>query len=768
VDNKDPDFLKRLLATFTVEAAEHIAAISSGLIEIEKVPSAEMQTGIIETIFREAHSMKGAARSVNLTSIEAVCQSLEGVLAALKRKEIDPEREILDLLHRTVNALGELLSAVREGGTLIDKTGIRDLLRALDGATRKSPREERIRANEPTHVESSAPSQGEREALAAPAPGAPLVTTETTRVSKQRLDSILLQAEELLSAKQAVGQRATELREIIAIVSALKKDLARSRQEIRAAVRPMKGNRAVSIAPDTGVNKLLDFLASRGDQASRLHDALSALRRALERDRRSMAGMVDSLLDEVKTISMLPFSSLLEVMPKVVRDLAHDRGKEVVLTTSGEGIEIDRRILDEMREPLIHLVRNCIDHGIEKPEERIARKKPPTGIVRIDVAHREGKSVELLVADDGAGIDTAKIRGSAVQLGILPRGEADVTDEQRLLPLIFRSGVTTCPIITDISGRGLGLAIVHEKVEKLGGVIFCETAEGKGTSFRILLPLTLATFRGLLVRAGDHRYVIPLTGLDRAVRVKKDEIKTVENKETITLDGQTIPIVPLRAVLELPVSQKDGIGAGAVMQAAVLGTAEQRIAFTVDDILREQEVLVKSLGPQLARVRNIAGATVLGTAQVVPVLNVPDLLRSAVRVSSGAEPRLAVEETQGAKKSILVVEDSITARMLLKNILEAAGHDVKSAVDGIEAYTMLKAEYFDLVVSDVDMPRMNGFELTMKIRSDKKLADLPVVLVTALDSRNDRERGIDAGASAYIVKSSFDQSNLLEVIKRLI
>jgi two-component system chemotaxis sensor kinase CheA len=250
--------------------------------------------------------------------------------------------------------------------------------------------------------------------------------------------------------------------------------------------------------------------------------------------------------------------------------------------------------------------------------------------------------------------------------------------------------------------------------------------------------------------------------------VKKDEIKTVENKETITLDGQTIPIVLLRAVLELPVSQKDGIGAGAVMQAAVLGTAEQRIAFTVDDILREQEVLVKSLGPQLARVRNIAGATVLGTAQVVPVLNVPDLLRSAVRVSSGAEPRLAVEETQGAKKSILVVEDSITARMLLKNILEAAGHDVKSAVDGIEAYTMLKAEYFDLVVSDVDMPRMNGFELTMKIRSDKKLADLPVVLVTALDSRNDRERGIDAGASAYIVKSSFDQSNLLEVIKRLI
>ena len=763
--DKDAVFLKRLLATFQVEAAEHIAAISAGLLDMENAPLPEAQAGIIETVFREAHSMKGAARAVNLTQVEGLCQSFEGVLAALKRKEIDPEREILDLLHRTVDLLGELLAALREGGGPREEKGIRDLLRELDDTTRKAHQAERTRANEETHADLSPLLQGGKQPFPAPSPGVHRATTETIRVSKQKLDSILLQTEELLSIKQAVGQRAGEVREIAAIASGLKKDLARTLTEFRTIVGKEKKKDTAKTPLDDAMGKHLNFLASRRDQVSQLNDALYVLGRALERDGRSIAGMIDGLLDEVMTISMLPFTSLLEIMPKVVRDLAHDRGKEVVLVTNGAEIKIDRRILDEMKEPLIHLVRNCVDHGIESPEVRMAKKKTPVGTVSIDVVHKEGKSVEVLVSDDGAGIDVAEIGRSAVRLGILSKEEADRMDEPRLLRLIFFSGMTTSPIITDISGRGLGLAIVQERVEKLGGAVFCETTAGKGVSFRILLPLTLATFRGLVVHTEDHQVVVPLTGLDRTLRVKQDDIKTVENKETITLEGQTIPLVPLRAVLELPRKEKQGIKTGTV-QAIVLGTAEHRIAFTVDDILHEQEVLVKNLGRQLVRVRNITGATVLGTGQVVPVLNVPDLLKSAVKVAVPAEEPLVVEETE--KKSILVVEDSITARALLKNILESAGYDVKSAVDGLDAYTMLRVEDFGLVVSDVDMPKMNGFELTTKIRSDKKLAELPVILVTALDSREDRERGIDVGANAYIVKSSFDQSNLLEVIKRLI
>ena len=502
--DKDAAFLKRLLATFKTEAAEHIVAISTGLVELEKASSAEVQTGIVEAVFREAHSLKGAARAVNLTPVEAVCQSFEGVLAALKRKEIVPEREILDLLHRTVNLLGELLAPLREGGVPLEKNGIRGLLRELDDTTRKAYREKRTRANEETPADDSPLLQEEKQPLPAPAPGALRVTADTIRVSKQKLDAILLQTEELLSIKQAAGQRARELSEIAAIVWALKKDLAGIRPEIRTVVGKEKKKDAVKIPSDGAMGKLLDFLASGQDQVSRLDESLCVFGRALEHDRRSIAGMIDGLLDDVKTISMLPFSSLLEIMPKLVRDLARDRGKEVVLRTNGAEIEIDRRILDEIREPLIHLVRNCVDHGIESPEERMAKRKTAAGTIRIDVVQREGKSVEVLVSDDGAGINVAEIGRSAIRLGILSEEEADKLDEPRLLGLLFFSGVTTSPIITDISGRGLGLAIVQERVEKLGGAVFCETVFGKGASFRILLPLVLATLRGLIVHIEDR------------------------------------------------------------------------------------------------------------------------------------------------------------------------------------------------------------------------------------------------------------------------
>ena len=290
---------------------------------------------------------------------------------------------------------------------------------------------------------------------------------------------------------------------------------------------------------------------------------------------------------------------------------------------------------------------------------------------------------------------------------------------------------------------------------------------GKAPFFCMLLPLTLATFRGVLVRCADKRFVIPTVGLERTVRVKKDEIKTVENRETLALDGRTVPFVPLRSVLELPPGGKQNEPLEYI-HAAVLGTREHRIAFGVDEVLSEQEVLVKDLGRQLQRVRNVSGATVLGTGKVVPILNVSDLLKSAVKISSTARPIVRPEESPAERKSLLVVEDSITSRTLLKNILEASGYDVQTAVDGMEALTTLKTGTFNLVISDVDMPRMNGFDLTAKIRSDKKLAEMPVILVTALESREDRERGVDVGANAYIVKSSFDKSNLLEAIKRLI
>ncbi len=758
MEEKDAAFLKKLLATFKTEAAEHITAISSGLMELEKAPS-NLQAGIIERVFRESHSMKGAARAVNLSTIETLCQSFEDILSGLKRNQITPTGKIIDLLHRSINILGDLISGIGEKMASPERGKIRDVLRDFEGITKRA-REEGKGADQGKEA-ATTPIFEEEAHLRAPA--APLMTAETIRVSKQKLDSILLQTEGLLSVKQVLGQRTAELRGIIALMESLKKDGAKIGPEIRALEEAFQKRGYAADSADV-IKRTIELFERKGGQVARLHDSLLDYEKALEHDYRSTSGLVDGLMENVKTISMLPFSSILELMPKLVHDLARDQGKEAALAISGAEFEIDRRILDEIREPIIHLLRNSIDHGIEKRQERIARKKGPIGSIRIDIAHKEGKMVEMLVSDDGAGIDIDKVRDSALRLEIISRDEAEKTHEQKLLSLIFRSGVTTSPIITDISGRGLGLAIVREKVEKLGGAVFCEPTE-EVTTFRILLPLTLASFRGVLVRAAERLFIIPLTGFDRAVRIKRDDIRTVENRETVLIDGQTVPLLALREVLEIPGPKAPGRD---FLQAAVLGTAEHRIAFSVDDVLYEQEVLVKDLGKQLVRIRNVIGATVLSTGQVVTILNISDLLKSALKTSPSAPVQVKAEGAPASRKSILVVEDSITARTLLKNILEAAGYDVKTAVDGIDAITMLKTGDFDLVASDVDMPRMNGLDLTAKIRADERFSRLPVVLVTALESREDRERGIDVGANAYIVKSSFEQSNLLEVIRRLL
>ena len=714
MDKKEKEFQKKLLATFKAEAAEHVQALSSGLVELESASTAEARMQVIETVFRRAHSLKGAARAVGLAEIESICQSTESVLAALKRSELNPSPALFDVLHDAVDALGKRLPAAGNGQSGKDRLPIAELLGRLDGAAKGQARPRQ----EPR------PAALEEKTVAA----------DTVRIATAKLDAVLLQAEELLSAKLTASQRAAEIRDALGELAMLKKERARPAPAI-----PVKS----------------------------LEMRLAALAKSAERDQRSLGAMVDGLLEDMKKALMLPIASGLEVLPKMVRDLSREQAKEVELVVSGGEIEIDRRILEEMRDPLVHLIRNCVDHGIETPEARRRGNKPPRGTVTLAIAQKNGSKIEILVSDDGAGIDIAKVREAARRLGLVSPEDVENSEEQAALPLVFQSGVSTSPIITDLSGRGLGLAIVREKVERLGGVVSAETQPGRGTAFRVVLPLTLATFRGVHVSVNDQRFVVPSVHVEQAVRLKKAEIRTVENRETIPWKGQAVALVRLADVLELP-RRQDGVD-GDTVQAIILGAAGTRIAFAVHEILGEQEVLVKSLGRQLARVRNIAGASVLGTGKAVPILNVSDLLQSAIKVA--AAPATRVPETEkiaAERKSILVVEDSITSRSLLKNILESAGYHVAAAVDGIDALTLLKTERFDLVVSDVEMPRMDGFDLTARIRADKALAQLPVVLVTALESREHRERGVDAGANAYIVKSSFDQSNLLDIVRRLL
>lgn len=734
----DKELLKRLRATFAVEAEEHLKGISSGLIELEGASSPEQQREVIESVFRQAHSLKGAARAVNLIKVEGACQEMEGIFARLKAQEMGLSPELFDQLHQMVDSLSGLLSA---GETARDD-------KVLTYTVPKAPERSSAITTEPP------PIRDDKHGL-----------SETLRVPASRIDSLLRQAEEFIPAKATAAQRVMELREISQTLALWETEFRKARSQVHTLPVLPDGERRSNgqAAARTKMAKLSAFLDRNETTLHSVQHKISALTKRLESDRRALDRRVEDLLEGVRQVSMIPFSVLLEFLPKLVRDLCRDCGKEAELTIVGGGVETDRRVLEEMKDPLVHLIRNCIDHGIESPRQRVEKGKPARALISITISPKSADKVEIAVSDDGGGIDVQKVRAASVKLGLVSQEETQQMDDLQSAALVFKSGISTSPMITEVSGRGLGLAIVREKVEKVGGTVSVESQLGIATTFRLTLPLALARFRGILVRVGGSLFVLPTRYVQKVLRVNSDEIRSAENRETIQIDGRAFSAVRLGDVLEV-IQAKTNPDPKHKIPMLLLDWAGEQIGFQVDEILDEQEVLVKSLGKQLPHARNIAGATILGTGKVLPVLDVADLMQSAI----GMTHVTAAHETEQAPKSILVAEDSITARTLLKNILEFAGYRVKTAMDGAEALNVLASESFDLVVSDVEMPRMSGFDLTAKIRSDNRLSQLPVVLVTGLDSHADRERGLDAGANAYIVKSSFDQGNLLEAVRRLI
>jgi two-component system chemotaxis sensor kinase CheA len=769
------ELLKKLREAFKVESEERLASIVSSLLELEKASDKDKQESFIEVIFREAHSMKGAARAVNLTEIESLFQSMEGVLAAIRLNEIPVSQDLFDILHASVGAVERCLTASDENQPFSHKEEITSLARQLEDLKSAGEKESEGEKGKSDARAKGAlkPQKGLPKNQKTPqtqlAPSKPM-SSETVRISTSKLDSILLKAEELVSLKLVYAQSLSKLRGASLSFEQWRKEWSGINSEFQALRgRVQKGShlkeKDQNLSQSAG---LLEFLNWNQNHIKSLGHEIRLLTKDAEQQQRTLGRMVDDLLDDMKKITMLPFSSLLDTFPRMVRDISREQGKEVDLVIEGGEIEIDRRILEEMRNPLTHLLRNNIDHGLEDPAGRRDQQKPASGTINLTVSQTEGKKVEILLSDDGKGIDLENVKNKAVKLGIISPKESQHLTDREALSLIFRSQVSTSPMVTQISGRGLGLAIVQESVEKLGGLLSVDTEPNKGSSFRMQLPVTLATFRGILIKVADHLFIFPSTHVERILKIQREKVKTVENRATIPLNGRALSLLALADVLALPRTQEQKEGSE-FLTAAVLGSGEKRIAFTIDEVLGEQEVLVKGLGKQIKRIPNIAGATILGSGRVVPILNVFDLLKSPLGRTDGFDnTEVSEQEKEANRKSILVAEDSITSRTLIKNILEAAGFNVKTVVDGQEAFTSLKTEEFDLVVSDVDMPRMNGFELTTKIRGNMRLEETPVVLLTGRESREDRERGIDVGANAYIVKSSFDQSNLVEVIQRLI
>jgi two-component system chemotaxis sensor kinase CheA len=755
------DLLRELLATFAVEAAEHIHAINAHLLALEKGPEPDEARELLAEIFREAHSLKGAARAVDLEAVGGLAHSLESLFGRMQAGELAASPELFDLAYQAMDGLTVLVAAGAEGAGLVDTAG---LSARLDAAGSPPPPHNRRagdagRAQEPApgmkdEPETEQPANGAWAAEAAvpetavatldaaetalTAPGAaarslaqpaarPRLADETIRVSTAKLDALMAEVGELQIARLATEQRLAELRDLSENVEQLERNDA-------------------------------------GWRAARTQ--LNDVRRRFEIDARRLAQLTALLQDDVRRTRLLPISTVFDAFPRMVRDVARDLGKEAELIVIGGDTEVDRSVLEQIKDPLIHLLRNSLDHGLEPPAVRRAAGKPAQGTITLSAA-QHGSSVRIEVADDGAGIPVARVKASAVRQGVLTPEAAEALGEREALWLIFRSGLSTSPIVSDLSGRGVGLDVVRENIERLTGSLEVESEAGSGTRFILSLPLTVATTLCLLAQAGGQTFGLPITSVVRIVRLAPGDIGHGEGAEAIQLDGRPVALFRLAEILELSAAPP-AAAMGARMPAVVLGSGTRRAAFLVDGLSSAQEVLVKSLPAPWLRVRHVAGATIMGNGEVVMILNAGDLLRSASRGPARGAPMLAAPAEAARAPAILVADDSITTRTLEKSILETAGYSVRVAADGLEAWALLQTETFDLLVSDVKMPRLDGFGLTEKVRADERLKTLPVILVTSLDSREDREHGVWAGADAYIVKTSFDQDVLLATIRKLI
>jgi two-component system chemotaxis sensor kinase CheA len=444
----------------------------------------------------------------------------------------------------------------------------------------------------------------------------------------------------------------------------------------------------------------------------------------------------------------------------MVHDLAQAAGKEVDLHIEGGAVELDRSVHEGLKDPLRHLVRNAIDHGAEPPAERQAAGKPARARITVAAVLR-GSQVEVTVADDGRGIDLEGLRRQADKRGVeVPR------DAEELARLVFRPGLSTAPLITDVSGRGMGLDVVKSRVESLHGTVAVAFTPGRGTSFTLAVPLTLTTLRALLVSVGSQTFALADSHVRRLVRVDPTQLRWVEGREMAALGGPPLPVVALAELLGLPGAPPRS---GARLPGLIIAAGPRQVVLVVEELLAAQEIVVKNLGARIRRVPYVSGATLLPSGQIALVLNAAHLIRRALAQTPGRGIGAGVAAAAPQpRKRVLLVDDSVTTRTLEKSILEAAGYEVAAAADGSAAWQLLHERGADLVVSDVEMPRMDGFALTQAIRESTRFHRLPVVLVTARETEQDKARGIQAGADAYLVKSAFDQKNLLETLAQLL
>jgi len=734
------DLLAQLIPVFLAEADEHIQAMNRHVLALERGVPVQARGEVIAELFREAHSLKGAARAVRLSEVEALAHELEDLFARVRDRELEPEPAVLDGAYRSLDAISSAIERWRAPPAQAPVSNASELTAAIDSdaAAELGSAETPLEAELTTDGGSTGgfATAGQQAAV------------DSMRVATAKVDDLMAAVSELHVSRIGTERRLDNARQLESMLDEL--DSTRTNDRRRLLQSPVD---------QADAHEEL----SQRVHATRAH--ITAFRHELEADARRDALVVDDLRDAVRRIRMLPVATVFEPLPRIVRDLARDAGKEVRLSLSGGETEVDRSVLEAIKDALTQLMRNAIVHGIEPPAMRAEAGKD-IGSVSLS-ARQEGGMLLIELRDDGAGIDLKAVRAEAVRERLLSSDAAAALPDRDAAALIFRPGLSTSATVTDLAGRGVGLDVVRQSVEQLGGWLDVDSAPGHGTAFTLSVPLSISTINCLLIEAGGQTFALPLGAIERVLRVGPDELGRASGRYMIRLDHGPVPLAELATVLAVDRTDAALAPAPALKRPVVVLRAHERVAaFAVDALLDTHEVVIKTLPPPLVRVQYVTGATILGSGDVAMLLDAGDLIEA---VHGGEFVTLGEPGPSDSEPAtILVVEDSITTRTLEKSILEAAGYRVQTAADGEAGWDLFRSGACDLVIADIEMPGIDGFELTARIRGDADRRDLPVVLVTSRDSRDDHERGVAVGADAYIVKGAFDQERLLDTIRRLL
>ncbi len=707
---------KILLNSFRQEADERLQLLADQLANWTTISTDPEQ---IESLFREVHSLKGAARAVGLRDTEQLCHHWESLLAEARKTPALLTENSIELCRQTLQ-LVQSLSRSQEVPLQQRLQMQADLEAAAAG------RQWQLATPTPTPVMATLSNAAETP------PQVPVAAEPArVRVNNQNLTTLLLLSESVQQLRQETAEHHRQLKQLVLdteVLCKLQHQTSVHESPLLAMIEQQASSQKEALI------KMLQYLEASGSGLDQLLNSSHRLQRNSARLSAELAQLSENMCNELQSVLLVEGKVLFSGLAVMCQDLARQTGKQVQLSTTDNNLQIDKRIIDELKPVLHHLIRNAIDHGIETPERRLQLGKSATGQLTLSLSQHSADKFELKLSDDGRGINPQQLKNQALAKGIFSNEQLNTLSEEQALALVFHSGLSTSAMLTDISGRGLGMAIVQDIIERLAGQLNLHSVPDQGLSISVFLPTSVSSFRALLIRCSERTLALPLFAVESCLRLDSKAIQYTENRATLAVGSRILALWRLADILQLPVQP---LNAATTQQYfVVMKVRGESFALTIDALLGDQDITVKPLGPQLQKVPCVLGATLLGDGQFIPILDPLTLYQKARKQQSGA-PQLDPPTRQQIR--ILVADDSFTSRALLKSILETAGYAVTTVNDGQEAWNLLKQQPFEVLVSDVEMPKLDGFNLTMKVRHDPALDTLPIILVTALQSADDRQ-----------------------------